>query len=241
LGLSGEPDPLTSATRGAALGALDWTKEQVALFATKLRNRELAFIRDVETINLVRQERQNPEWQVLKEHIKDQRLRVLVTVGLTLRRLEKDRKNTEKIQDLRMRIHNKHGTPGLRAAELVQRGILGLFFMRFLRETESPADIQHALETLLKKVEEYTAFVQEKDDLDALSKELRVRVLARVPYLFIILGYGSQKTRAKRVLDKVLKVLPGTFDAERHETANDFFGIIGRVEGDELRIVLPID
>lgn len=239
MGLIGGQDNLSGVYRGATYGALEWTKDQITAFVSKLRHRQLAFVRDPETVNLIREERKGPEWALFREHIHDRRLRLLFQMGLTFRRLEKTPEERERLLDLRRKVLKKFGAPGLRAAELVQRGMLGTFYMKFLREAESPADVESAVADLLDRVDLYTAFIQEKDDVKETVKELNIRVLSRVAQIFIVLGYGKAKSKAKKVVEELLKTLPGTYGAERHETERDFYAFVGKVEHGEVILVLP--
>ena len=219
---------------------MDWTKEQVLGFVERIRSRDVAFVQDPASIKLIREERKGEEWGFLREHVVDEKLRILVIMGLTLRRLEKARSDLQRLHDLRDQVRRKYGTAGLQAAELVQRGILGIFLARFLRDSRSHADIVSAVEELLERVEEYTEFVQASDSVRETVKELAVRIVARTPRMFIILGYGEAKDKAKKVLDELLKALPKTYDAEINETGKTFSAFVGKVEQGELRLELPV-
>jgi hypothetical protein len=167
-------------------------------------------------------------------------MRIIFQMGLALRRLERDRTRAQDLLDLRTRLKRKYGVAGLRAAELVQRGILGTYFLKLLREEASPADIESAVEDLMRRVDLYTSFIQEKDDAKEIVKELYIRVLSQAARMFIVLGYGAAKTKARKVVDDLLKTLPKAYGAERHETDRDFFAFIGKVHEGELQLVLPL-
>ncbi len=239
MGLTGPPDPLKSMAEGATRGLLEWTKDQLAGFAARVRDHDLAFIRNPETIGLIREERRGEEWSIFKDLIRDKRLRILFQMGLALRRLERNREQAADLLELRNKIVRKYGVAGLRAAELVQRGILGSFFLKLLRESASPADIESAVEELLERVDTYTAFIQEIDDVKEIVKELNVRVLSQSARIFIVLGYGAAKAKAKKVVEDLLKSLPRTYGAEKHETDRDFFAFVGKMHEGELQLVLP--
>lgn len=239
MGLTNREDNLAGLSQGATYAVLEWTKDQIAQFVARLRNREIAFVRDPETVSLVREERKGPEWTLFKEHLHDKRLRLIFQMGLTLRRLEKSLEDRNKLLDLRGKILRKFGASGLRAAELVQRGVLGTFYMKFLREAESPVDIESALADLLDRVDLYTAFIQEKDNAREVVRELSIRVLSRVAQIFIVFGYGNAKSKAKEVVEELQKTLPKTYGAEKHETDRDFYALIGRVEQGEVLLVMP--
>ena len=76
-------------------------------------------------------------------------------------------------------------------------------------------------------------------DVKEVVKELNIRILARTAQVFIVFGYGQAKTKAKKVVDEVLKTLPRSYGAEKHETERDFYAFVGKVERGELQLVLP--
>jgi len=201
----------------------------------------VAFVQNRETIDLIKEARRGGEWSLLKEHLTDRRLRILAMMGLTLRRLEKDPKDKDRLLDLRQKILRKYGGVGLHAAELVQRGTLETFLLLILREAESPAEVGPAVEDLLNRVDQYTAFVQQADEVDDLVKELQVRVLSRVSQVFIIFAYGAQKKRARKVLEGLMEVLPKGYGAETHETGRSFTAFVGKMVEGEVQINLPFE
>lgn len=137
------------------------------------------------------------------------------------------------------RILERFGTAGLRAAELVQSGVVGIFLARYLSASAPDAGIRNALETLLRRVEEFTAFVQVADDIKSVVRELEVKVLARSPHIFIVLGHGKAREKARKVIDRLLKKLPTDFGVELHDVGRSFFAFVGRMDGKELRLALP--
>lgn len=106
-------DPVASATRGAVRGALDWTKDQVVELVKKFRNRKLAFVQSEETVSLILNERRREEWTILKRLLKDKDLRIQASLGLALRRLERDPEETERLHALRKKNPRevRHGRP----------------------------------------------------------------------------------------------------------------------------------
>jgi hypothetical protein len=239
LGLStGSDDPIASATKGAVVGALTWTKEEVAALIAKLRDKNLAFIQNKETIDLVRSERATEEWEILRRHIKEKRLRILAVMGLTLRRLERSADDRDQLQELRKKIHKKYGVDGLQAAELVQRGIVTQLMARFIGAGVEASDIEAAFATLLRNVGRHAVFVKQEDSIRPLASEIKIKVLANSPDLFIILGHGEVKDKSKRVLEAVLKLLPKGYGSIKTESGADFFAILGKLDGGEIQLSL---
>src|SRR3989344_6844103 len=97
-------DDVKNIAEGATKGLLDWTKEQILEFVNKINNKDLIFIQDNETIDLVKEQLKTGEWDVYNKYVKDTKLRILIQTGLTLRRLEQ---NKEKLQNLRNKLISK--------------------------------------------------------------------------------------------------------------------------------------
>ena len=239
MGLTGDPDPIESAAKGAVEGALRWTKEEVKTLASRLMDGEIAFVQDEETIDEIREERRSEEYKIFKEHLRDRELRVLAVMGLTLRRMESKPSQQRQLQNLRTKIHKRFGASSLRAAELVQRGIASTLYLTVISESKSPADASHALENLLRSVDMYTVFVQEGDKVGDTTSDLVLRLKANRPRTFIVLGYGRARTKAKSIVKRVMKELPDPYGHESHETGDVFYSFIGVMEEDRVRIVLP--
>jgi hypothetical protein len=49
-------DPIENASRGAVKGTLDWGTEAIKKLATKFREKQLAFIQDKKTIDIVKEQ-----------------------------------------------------------------------------------------------------------------------------------------------------------------------------------------
>jgi len=120
------PDPLSSAAKGATQGALEWIESKISLLISKFHDRELAFIRDLETINTAKRVRTKREFAAFKRYVTDKDSRVLFQMGLTLRKLDADGKEEQRRQ-LCERIINKYDIAGLHFAYFVQNGSFSKF------------------------------------------------------------------------------------------------------------------
>jgi hypothetical protein len=240
LGVEDDTSPAVAAAHGATKALLEWGEERIIDLAARLRDREVAFIGNRETMALVRRERRTEEAGLLRRYVRDKRLREITVLGLALRRLEKRPEDAERLQELRRKIHRRHAVNGLQAAELVQRGIVALLISRFMSEEHVPEDITRALENLLNRVRRYAMFVKSSDNINSLVAEVKPKILAQSPDLFIVLGRGEAMEKAKRLLAALLKALPKGFVAERHETGSDFSAFIGKRDGDTFELTLPV-
>jgi len=179
---------------GMTKGTLDWSKDRILDFITRLRNRSLAFIEDRETIELVREQRHSTEWQILSQYLTDRRLRIIAQMGLSLRRLENDK---EKVDKLRMKILKAYGKEGLHIAEAVQNGVLSTFIGVDLSLVQSPADLTIQIERLLNNVDKYIVFIGPEDNVSRRVKEIEIRLMADVPNTLIL--YGCRSVARKKV------------------------------------------
>jgi hypothetical protein len=239
LGLTGEPDPIESAAKGAVKAALEFAKGEIKALASRLLSGDIAFVQDQETIEEIREERGSEEFRIFKEHLEDKDLRVIALMGLTLRRMEKDPSQQRRLHNLRTKLHRRYGASSLRAAELVQRGIAGTLYLTVISESKSPADASQALENLLRSVDTYAVFVQESDKVGETVDDLVLRIKANRPRTFVVLAYGGAKTKAKSVVKGVMKKLPDPYGHESHETRNEYYSFIGVMEEGRVKIVLP--
>ncbi|HIH05399.1 TPA: hypothetical protein HA372_02445 [Candidatus Woesearchaeota archaeon] len=114
-------DKVSDAAEGVTKGVLGYTEEKIKQFAKKFIDRKLIFINRPETIELVKEQLKSGEWSLCKQYIKDIDLKILVQLGLALRKLESDQ---VELQNLRDKIVYKYKMKGLHIAQVVQNKIL---------------------------------------------------------------------------------------------------------------------
>jgi len=182
-------DPIKSASQGITEGFLNCTIEQVKIYAQKFRDRDLAFIEDQETIALVKEQRRSSEWELFKNYVIDKDLRLLAQMGLTLRKLN-EKGNRQGLQHLRDKIFSRYGNPGLHTAEFVQEQLLSTVIARTVPTTSS-VDMKIIVQGLLRDVDKYTVFVQAKDDVEKLVRQLTNRLDANLLQILLLFGKGA--------------------------------------------------
>ena len=190
--------PLAEAT----YGTLEWTKDKILNVVARFRNKDLAFVEDPETIELVREQRHSTEWQILSEYLKDKRLRIIAQIGLSLRKLENDR---GKVDKLRIKILKRYGQEGLHIAEAVQNEVLSTFIGVDSPLSKSPADLTNQIEKLLNNVDKFIVFVKPGDNLDRRVKEIGTRLMVDVPNTLILYGCRSDARMNVRSIVKKLE------------------------------------
>lgn len=204
-------DPISSATEGVTKGVLEWSSQKLGNWIKKFRNKELAFIQDTKTIELVREQYNSGEGKFYNEYIADKNLLFLVRMGLTLRKLDN---NLERQKNLRGKIFRKYKIEGLHIAEFVQNGILNRYLGFLIEELISIENLKKDIEEILRNIEKYTIFVQAFSNKFELLKKANIKVDSHSPCIFIISGF---KNAAKIVGDSIedLKVILKEYEFER--------------------------
>jgi hypothetical protein len=196
------PTPDEEVIAGVTKGTLEFSAERIKQWAARLRNRELAFIEDKDSFEVVADQKRHPEWSFFKDYIKDHELRVLVRIGLALRKLEG--RHTD-LQSLRKIILDKYGKRGLHVAQLVQDGDLGAFIGILIGKQMSKADLGAAVEELLLNVEKYVIFIKSDTNLRRVTDSVVGRINTLVPPAILICGSRSAKALAEKVANGVMR------------------------------------
>lgn len=152
-------DPVASAAKGLVKGTLEWTHEKIKELVVKFKNKNLVFIEDTETIDLVKKQRETGEWNFFKEYVKDDKLRILFQMGLALRKLEKDKKSIE-LDNLRRKIFKKHGPKGLHIAQFIQNGFFSKYVGNMLSRATTSHKLKFEIEDLFNDVDKRVVFIQ---------------------------------------------------------------------------------
>lgn len=82
------PDPIESATKGVIKASVEISAEKLNELVKKFKNKKIAFVEDSDTIKRIQRQKEKGEWKIFKDFIKDNDLRILYRVGLTLREYE---------------------------------------------------------------------------------------------------------------------------------------------------------
>ncbi len=199
--MSSERDPIESAAKGATKGVLDWTADKIKELVVRFNNRELAFIKDRETIDIAKEQRNNPEWKFFIEHIKDSELHILFQMGLTLRKLENEDKDEA---SLRTKILNKYDKKGLHIAQVVQNGIFSNYIGNILKRTPTSQRLRLEIENLFENIEKTVIFIKIDDDEKKKVLEVVSKITAHSPETFIISSRGNAMEKCEKIMKKVM-------------------------------------
>jgi hypothetical protein len=194
--------PNSSPVREATKGALDWTEEKLKAVVQRFRDRKIAFIKDIETINLAKEQRTTPEWKLFIENVKDGTLRILFQMGLTLRKLEN---LGQSIHPLRDKIFKKYGIEGLHVAVVVQNEIFAKYVGNILVRAPTSERLKSEIENLFKNIENTVVFVQALDDIKKKSDVIVSKINAHSPNTFIISSATSAMEKCKQITENVMQ------------------------------------
>lgn len=209
-------NPVSDITEGLVKATLNLSIEKIQSIIEGFKNKDIAFIKDNETINLVKEQQKAVEMKLYKQYIKDKSLLLLVKMGLTLRRLEN---NHEKLEDLRDKIFRKFGVNGLHICEFVQTGILSRYIFILVEKVISIEDLEKEINTILNNIEKHALFVTINSNLRMTLNLAFQSVSINNPSIFIISGSGTA-SKIVREITVQLQNLLSQYELEKISTTN---------------------
>lgn len=206
-------DIISSATKGATEGFLTWSSNVIRNLVSKLKDGKLAFIQDEKTIKIVKEQYRSGELSIYKGYIEDTEILFLLKMGLTLRRLEKD-KDEERKRNLRNKIFNKYKVNGLHIAQFVENGILNRYIGILIDDILSIEKFKNDIMNILKNIEKHVLFVKTEDkDRDVIKQAVTI-VTSHRSMVFIVSGILSA-AKIIRNCEERLKELLRDYELEK--------------------------
>ena len=92
-------DPIASITAGAVEGTLKVSGESIKSWIKKFKDKKLAFIRDEDTIKVVKEQLSSGELNFYQSYVENRETLFIVQLGLTLRRVEGDSIRRQNLRD----------------------------------------------------------------------------------------------------------------------------------------------
>lgn len=221
---SKEQSPITDAAEGVTKGVLSWGEEKIKSLASGFLDKKLIFINNKETIDLVKEQLKSGDWSLCKQYLKDKDLKILVQLGLTLRKLES---KPEQLHDLRNKILNKYQERGLHIAQVVQNNILTEFIGSVASKAHSGTDIIGKVENLLLNVDKLVLFIKAEDNVERRSNEINIRLQANNPDAMILFSFKSAIETCKQIR-KILESNLENYLLESKEGKNKYLVFIFR-------------
>src|SRR3989344_4719544 len=199
-------DVAEGATKGFVEGALNWTSKFIKELALKFRDNKLAFIQDEKTINIVKEQYRSGELAIYKEYIQDKEMLFLIKMGLTLRRLDKE-KEEERRMNLRSKIFQKYKLRGLHIAQLVENGILNRYVGILIDDMTSINKFKEDLKEMLVNIDKYVLFVKKEDiERDVIRLTVNMTTL-NLSMIFIISGIASAAQTVRKCESRLKELL----------------------------------
>jgi len=186
-------------------GALEFGENKIKQLVQQFKNGKLAFIQDQETIDLVKKQLESGEWDLCKGYIKDDFLKLLVKMGLTLRELDR-LKETKKIQNLKQKINIKFGPRGIHISEIVQNKLLTSFIGSLAKTINTVPEMIEYIEKLLNNLDNYVIFIKNTDNVKNIHKIIETKIMANTPDFLIIFSCGSAIQVAMTLKSELFKM-----------------------------------
>ncbi len=209
-------DPIESATSGAVKGLLEWSSQKIAELTKRFKNKELAFIQEKTTIDIVREQYASGESKFYSKYIKDKEMLLLIRLGLTLRRLES---NQEKLTNLKQKIMRKYEAKGLHVSYFVQNGILNRYIGILLEEISSIEELENKIMNILINIEKHAVFVSWQDSSRNIIQRSLTITASHSPSIFILSGIGLA-SKIVRECASNLESLLNNYDLERFSSGD---------------------
>jgi hypothetical protein len=214
-------DPIASAAKGATLAGLEWTEQKVRDLVKQFNNRKLAFLKDADNIELVKEERKSTEFSILKQFVPEAYI-IQVQMGLTLRQIAADQ---VRVQSLRGKIARKYDSKGLHVAEMTQVGIMIQLLTHLSGLYRDPVEVKKRLDYFLDHAEDLAIFVKTSDKPKAVVPLIVARIEAQDAHIMILFGCLSAQNIVNRVLN-LLKEEPRNYPFETYQEGEQTIAFI---------------
>jgi hypothetical protein len=210
---------------GATKGTLEFSKEQILKLVQRILNRDIAFIEDTETIDIVKAQRNRPEWELYRKFVKDRDYRLQIEMGFSLKQLEN---NLAKREDLRGKIRKKYGDDGLHVSELVQMGIFTRYLSLLVGRLDNPEELEDKIMTVLKDIDKYVLFVRTEDNIEERTTTLvnKLRILAPSALIVFSRGDAAVSNASNIIRGAIPQVSNYNFEAQFDESTYQRYDFI---------------
>ncbi|MEK6820059.1 MAG: hypothetical protein AABY03_02595 [Nanoarchaeota archaeon] len=197
-------DELKNISEGITKGILSWSLEQIKSFAVKFKEKELAFIQDKKTIEIVKEQYLSGELAVYRRYVEDNNMLFLLKMGLTLRRLEDD---VDRKKNLKDKIFGKYGAKGLHITQFVENGILNRYIGILIENITSIEKFKQDIKSILENIDKYVLFVKKDDNDRYILNHSNVTTTAHPSRIFIVSGISNAAKLVRSCEDKLKNLL----------------------------------
>lgn len=231
---SGLPTEVRETTKdiaeGTTKGFLRFGKEEIKLLAQRFLNKELIFIEDQETIDLVKRQLKSGEWNFFSRYVKNKRLKLLIGMGLTLRELEQQNKRSQ-LENLRDKLYFKFKEEGLHIAQFVQCKLLVAYMSRIIDNCSSTDEIIQKIENILNNLETRVSFIQANDDVDVQHSIIITRLDSNSPIDYLAFARDSALPIGHQIKKKLYASIEGRgYEMKIEESKTSLILMLSRTE-----------
>ncbi len=195
-------DIIKDVVEGATKGVINSGREYIKELVDKFRNRKLAFIGEKETIERVKEQLKSNEHSFYQTYIKDKKAQNCAVMGLTLRKLDSP-EEIKRRENLIKKIIKTYEIKGLHISYLVQNGVLNRYLTKLIEELESEDILKEEINNFLTNVEDHTYFVKKTQSPENVAEEIKTKIIANSPKIFIISGMGS----ASKIVEDAFEII----------------------------------
>jgi len=186
---------------GVTEGAINAGTKGAKAFAQKIMDGNLGFIQDRATINLVKEMKKMPEYELYSQFIKDKELLRQALMGITLRTLEKDN-SWDQLMDLRARISSKYRKRGINTASFVQNQLLNKIVAKLVATQYTEKEIIVIISEVMSQVTNYCIFLQKIHDKKIIGRMLQTKMSMCLPVI-VISASGRVVKDATELIKKI--------------------------------------
>lgn len=220
------PDPVASATKGAVKAVLEYSEEKLKELVERFKNKDLVFIQDKETIEIAKEQREKGEWAFFKIYVKDNDLRILFQMGLTLRELEKQGKD---LQPLLKKIHKRFDRNGVHIAHFVENGLFSIYVGHAIEIVSSTEELKEEIDYLFEHIDHTVSFIKEEDKSKQKAGEIVTKIQSFSPITFIISSVGKAKSNCEKVKKMVMQKVSQSYTCELYEKKGKKIYFLNRI------------
>lgn len=213
---------------GATKAIIDKSSGKIKGLAKKFLNKELLFIQDEETIDLVKAQLKTQEWSLVRKYIRNKEYRILIQTGLALRKLD-SLGQKEKIDNLRGKVYSKYKLEGLHISQFVQCKLLITYVVKIVEGCQTTEELTNKLEDMLKNLEVRVSFVQAYKLPKDIISQITTRLTANSPENYLIFIRDSALKVGKEIKGTLEKMVDGLgYEMETKETNTTLILILSK-------------
>jgi len=190
-------DTLEDIAKGATKGLLEYTEDKIKQLAQRFKDGKIAFIQNPEIIEAAKEQKKTSEYNFFQKYVTDESLRILFQMGLTLRRIEKNKKQWNNLRD---RILKKYKVEGLHISQFVQNGLFNRYFAIIVERGLTDEQISEEIKDFFDNIEITSSYIQNTTIENKEVTAIISRINCYLPYVYIICG--SKLANQKMQTDK---------------------------------------